>query len=106
MKASRVQQLEPTRAMRVENLGMASTISPVSTTSVVLSTHWRDGGREGEEGREGKEIKHYTHTVPSYSQSHVIKLRKSTKLGASLKESRRNTWSSSGSLAMCSSSGR
>ena len=46
MNPSMVQQPEPTRAMRVEKLGMATTISPDTSTSIVRSTHYQQ--REGE----------------------------------------------------------
>lgn len=40
MKASRVQQLEPIRAINVEKLGMTTTIRPLRMTMPVLSTLW------------------------------------------------------------------
>jgi len=49
MKARKVQQLEPTRAMRVEKSGIASTTRPDTTTRPVRNTHWYqdEGGGKG-----------------------------------------------------------
>ena len=48
MKPSMVQQPEPTRAMRVEKLGMATAMRPDTRTSRVRRTHcqteWGGGG--------------------------------------------------------------
>ena len=49
MKARKVQQLEPTRAMRVEKSGMARTVRPDTTTRLVRSTHYGTRTRGWEE---------------------------------------------------------
>ena len=47
MKARKVQQLEPTKAMRVEKSGMARTTSPVKITKPALRIHCRsDRGKQ------------------------------------------------------------
>ena len=44
MKASRVQQLEPIRAISVEKLGITTTIRPLRITKPVLSAVWNGSG--------------------------------------------------------------
>ena len=43
MKASRVQQLEPIRAISVEKLGITITIRPLRITKPILSAVWMVG---------------------------------------------------------------
>ena len=69
MNPSMVQQPEPTRAMRIEKLGMATTISPDTSTSTERSTHYISRERGGETDYESCYFRSHSKEVVGISSS-------------------------------------